>query len=308
MSDFVSRFWDYYIAIPTVVGIIACAWLLWSMSRKRVKAAGGDTTTGHVWDETLQEYNNPLPRWWMWMFVITIVFALGYLVLYPGLGSYPGKWGWTERGQYEREVQAMQQQVAPLYAQFQGKTTEQLAGDPRAMGIGERIFMNNCAQCHGSDARGSKGFPNLTDGDWLYGGTPEAIKTSITKGRQGQMPVMAGALGTDEDVKNVAQYVLSLSGTESDAVRANLGRAKFTVCAACHGADGKGNQAIGAPNLTDRVWLHGGGLENVVETITKGRSSLMPVHEGKLTAAQIDLVAAYVWRMSNAAGPATAGK
>jgi cytochrome c oxidase cbb3-type subunit 3 len=300
MSDFVNGFWSLYVGILTLVSVIACGVLLWVVGRVRVKAGNQDNTTGHVWDEDLRELNNPLPRWWMWLFYITIVFGLAYLALYPGLGSFAGQWQWSQVDQYKAEVQQADARLGPLYAQFEDQTVPALARDGRALAIGERLFMNNCAQCHGSDARGSKGFPDLTDADWLYGGTPDLIKQSIAQGRHGAMPPMGQALAAD-DVQNVVQYVLSLSGTESDAVRANLGRSKFAVCAACHGPAGKGNAALGAPNLADRVWLHGGGSTNVLDTVLKGRDSVMPAHEGKLTPAQIHLLTAYIWQLSGGA-------
>jgi cytochrome c oxidase cbb3-type subunit III len=302
MSDFTANFWSVYVAGFTVVSILACLLLLWITARKKV-VPNADNTTGHVWDGDLQEANNPMPRWWMWLFVVTIVFGLLYLVAYPGLGSYPGELAWTTRGEYASEVERANKDLAPLYAQFTAKKTEELAGDPNAMAIGERLFMNNCAQCHGSDARGGKGFPNLTDGDWLHGGTTEKIAETITKGRRGQMPPMAAAIGTPDDVKNVAQYVLSLSRSPHDSVRAQLGKAKFTACAACHGIDGKGNQAVGAPNLTDDVWLHGWGEQAIISMVNNGKLSEMPAQEGKLTEAQIHVLAAYVWGMSNKPPP-----
>lgn len=170
------------------------------------------------------------------------------------------------------------------------------------MAIGERLFMNNCAQCHGSDARGNKGIPNLTDGDWLYGGAPATIKETLVKGRNGNMPPMAAAVGSPEDVKNVAQYVLSLSGSPHDSLQAALGKAKFGVCAACHGVDGKGNQALGAPNLTDDVWLHGYGEAAIIAMVNGGKVNQMPAQADKLTEAQIHVLASYVWGMSNKAG------
>ena len=298
MSDFNANFWSVYVAGATVLSILACLLLLWITARKQAPLSA-DNTTGHVWDEDLREANNPMPRWWMWLFVLTIVFGLIYLVAYPGLGSYPGQLGWSTRGEYASDMERANKELAPLYAQFSARKTEELAGDANAMAVGERLFMNNCAQCHGSDARGSKGFPNLADNDWLYGGTPAQIVETITKGRRGQMPAMAAALGGSEDVKNVANYVLSLSKSPHDSVRAQLGKAKFTVCAACHGNDGKGNQAMGAPNLTDEVWLHGWGEPAIIAIVNQGKVNDMPAQAGKLGEAQIHVLAAYVWGLSN---------
>ncbi|MRD47897.1 cytochrome-c oxidase, cbb3-type subunit III [Caenimonas koreensis DSM 17982] len=298
MSDFTANFWSVYVAGLTILSILGCVLLLWVTARKKV-ASSSDNTTGHVWDGDLREMNNPMPRWWVWLFVITIVYSLLYLVAYPGLGSYQGEMGWTSRGEHASEMDQATKELAPLYAQFAAKPVEELAGDPKAKAIGERLFVNNCAQCHGSDARGSKGFPNLTDADWLHGGTPDKIIETITKGRRGQMPPMAAAVGGADDVKNVAQYVLSLSNAPHDSVRAQLGKAKFTACAACHGVDGKGNQAIGAPNLTDDIWLHGWGENAVIAMVNNGKLNEMPAQENKLTAEQIRVLAAYVWGFSN---------
>jgi cytochrome c oxidase cbb3-type subunit III len=300
MSDFLHSFWSNYIAIITLVGIFACLALLIVTAKKKV-AGTGDNTTGHVWDEDLRESDNPLPRWWMWLFVLTIVFGLGYLYYYPGLGSYEGKLKWSERGEYDAEVQAEAKRIEPLYTKFMGMKPEDLAKDKQAIGIGERLFMNNCAQCHGSDARGNKGFPNLTDNDWLHGGSSDKIKESITKGRVGQMPAMAAAVGGPEDMRNVAHYVLSLSGSPNDSVRAQLGKSKFGACAACHGMDGKGNQALGAPNLTDDIWLHGWGENAIISMITNGKTNAMPAQEGKLTEAQIHMLTGYVLSLSSGA-------
>jgi len=298
MSDFTSGFWSLYVAGITLAGIVACLLLLWVTSRKKV-AARSDNTTGHVWDGDLTEMNNPLPLWWVGLFIITIVFALAYLVAYPGLGAYQGELKWSTRSEYDAEVRKATQQLEPLYAQFTARKPEELAGDADAMAIGERLFMNNCAQCHGSDARGSKGFPNLADADWLHGGSGEKIAETLTKGRNGMMPPMAAAVGGQEDVKNVAHYVLSLSNSPHDSLRAQLGKSKFAACAACHGADGKGNPAMGAPNLTDDIWLHGYGEQAIISMINNGKINQMPAQEEKLTPAQIHVLAGYVWGLSN---------
>jgi cytochrome c oxidase cbb3-type subunit III len=305
MSDFTSGFWSLYVSGLTLAGILGCLLLLWMTSRKKV-ASASDNTTGHVWDEDLREMNNPLPMWWVGLFIITIVFALLYLVAYPGLGTYQGEMKWTTANEYQKEVEAARKELEPLYAQFSARPVEELARDPKAMAIGDRLFMNNCAQCHGSDARGSKGFPNLTDNDWLHGGTPEKITETITKGRIGQMPVMAAAVGTADDVKNVANYVLSLSGAPHDSVRAQLGKSKFVACAACHGVDGKGNQMIGAPNLTDDTWLHGYGEQAVMNMVNNGKVNQMPAWEDRLSKEQIHVLAAYVWGLSNRTAAASA--
>ncbi|RMX08786.1 cytochrome-c oxidase, cbb3-type subunit III [Corticibacter populi] len=298
MSDFTSNFWSWFIASITIVGIAGCLLLLWITARKKV-AARSDNTTGHVWDEDLYEMNNPLPRWWMGLFIITCVFGAGYLLAYPGLGSFGGKLGWTSVKKYDAEVDRLNASIAPIYARFDGMSVTALAADPQAQAIGERLFVNTCAQCHGSDARGSKGFPNLTDNDWLWGGEPENIHATITDGRMGIMAPVAEAVGSGEDVRNLAQYVLSLSGSPHDSVQAALGKDKFLICAACHGADGKGNQLLGAPNLTDKIWLHGYGANAIIDMITHGKTNIMPPQKDFLTEAQINVLTAYVWGLSN---------
>lgn len=303
MSDFVHNFWSIFVIVLTLGGILFCALLLFFTGRKKVVSAE-DSTTGHVWDGDLRELNNPLPRWWVWLFVITVIFGIVYLVAYPGLGAMSGKLGWSQVGAYEAEISKAKAQIEPLYARFAGMTPEQRAEDPQAMAIGERLFMNNCAQCHGSDARGGKSFPNLTDGDWLHGGAPEQIQQTITEGRFGIMPPMAAAVGTPEDVRNLAHYVLSLSGSPNDSLRASLGKSHFTACAACHGMDGKGNPAMGAPNLTDDVWLHGWGEAAIIDIVTHGKQNQMPAQKEKLTEGQIGVLTSYVWSLSNKAGAA----
>ena len=300
MSDFSSNYWSIFVAVVSVLGIVYCALLLWFSSQVKVQVHNpDDLTTGHIWDETLQEMNNPLPRWWLWLFILTMVFAVFYYIAYPGLGSFGGQLGWTSQNEYDQEIAQANKALEPIYAAFDAQAPEKLAGDPKAMAVGERLFMNNCSQCHGSDARGSKGFPNLTDKDWLHGGSPDKINETITKGRVGQMPPMATAVGTPEDVRNVSQYVLSMSGSPHDSVRAALGQSKFGACAACHGADGKGNQALGSANLTDKVWLHGWGAEAIVSMINAGKINQMPAQDGRLTPSQIHVLTAYVWGFSN---------
>jgi cytochrome c oxidase cbb3-type subunit 3 len=299
MSDFFSNGWSVYIAVATVAALVACGVLLLVASRRKVMA--GDNTTGHVWDEDLRELNNPLPLWWVGLFVLTLLFALAYVFLYPGLGANPGAHNWSSAKAHAQEVQAAQQSMRPIYAAFSGVQAPELAKSPEAMAIGERLFSNHCVGCHGSDARGSKGFPNLTDRDWLHGGDPQAISVSIAKGRQGVMPPMAAAVGSAQDVRQLAHYVLSLSGSAHDQIAAQLGQPKFASCAACHGADGKGNAALGAPNLTDKVWLHGWGESAIVNIINQGKVNQMPAHDSRLSPEQVQVLTAYVWSLSQPA-------
>ena len=296
MSDFFSSAWSIYIIVATVLGLAGCLWLL--LVARQTVVVSGDDSTGHLWDGDLRELNNPLPRWWMWLFVITLAFSVVYLVLYPGLGSSPGLLGWSSVGQYEAEQQQAGAEMAPLYARFAAMPAAAMAREPAAMAIGERLFINHCATCHGSDAKGSKGFPNLTDADWLYGGTLEKISEAITLGRQGNMPPMAAAVGSAADARQLAHYVLSLSGSAHDSIAAAGGRAKFMLCVACHGADGKGNMALGAPNLADKIWLHGWGEASIVAIINTGKVNVMPPQTGRLSPEQIHVLAGYVWSLS----------
>ncbi len=301
MSDFFSSGWHWFIAAVSVGGLVFCLWLLFASSKTTSMSTDG--TTGHVWDEDLREMNNPLPRWWLGLFVITVVFAVLYLFLYPGLGSHEGSLKWSSEGQYRAEVEAARAKSAPLYQRLAAMDAPALAADAEAMGIGQRLFINNCATCHGSDAKGSKGFPNLTDGDWLWGGEFATIKQTITQGRNGMMPPMAAAVGTGEDQRNVAHYVLSLSGSAHDSLKAQLGREKFAACAACHGNKGEGNTALGAPRLNDKVWLHGWGEQAILAMIAGGKHNQMPAQDKLLAPEQIHVLAGYVWSLSNRAKP-----
>jgi len=309
MSQFTSGFWDFYVSVITLVSIVACAVFLKMQSVR--KPAEGETS-GHVWDENIAEYNNPLPRWWAWLFYLTVVFSLGYLAVFPGLGSYGGSLGWTQVKQLEEETQAANARFGPIYEKYATQEVAAVARQPEARAIGQKLFLNYCAQCHASDAAGSRGFPNLADRDWLWGGTPEAIKASITDGRTAVMPPMSSVVGGSEGARDVAHYVLSLSGRTYDNLRAFRGKKAFLqACVACHGADGRGNQQLGAPNLTDGVWLHGSSENAIVEQIMSGRVSQMPAHKDILSPAKIHLLTAYVYSLSQPApgqGGAPPGK
>lgn len=294
MSIFVS----WYIIVLTLGNIFACYWLIRWASKRRPNEAKEGAVTGHKWDGDLEELNNPLPRWWLWLFYITIVFGLGYLVLFPGLGSFKGVLGWSEMSQYRQEVHHADQTYGPLYANFARMDVAQLAMDPDAQRVGRRLFLNYCASCHGTDAAGRPGFPNLTDSDWQWGGDPQTIETTISAGRTGVMPAWEGVLGA-QGVEEVAAYVLSLSGRETDAALAAAGKDRYVAtCVACHGPEGKGNVAMGAPNLSDRTWLYGSSLPTIKETIAKGRNGMMPAHSEFLGADKVHLLAAYVYSRS----------
>ena len=301
MNEFTSEFWSAYIAVLTLASIVACGLLLWRLSTKRLAPGQKADVMGHVWDENLEEYNNPLPRWWMWLFWITLAFGVLYLVLYPGLGSFAGVLKWSSTGQYDREQAKAAERFEPKFAQFAAMDIPAVAADPKAREMGQRMFLNYCAQCHASDARGGPGFPNLADVDWLYGGNPEAIVATIVNGRSGIMPPWP-QLGS-EGTRNVTHYVLQMAGRTHDGLKAAQGKALFSAnCVACHGADGKGNPALGAPNLTDEVWLYGGGEATIAESITKGRNGQMPAWGEFLGPSKTHLLAAYVYGLSKPAG------
>ena len=303
MSDFTSGFWPIYISVITLVSIIGTWVFLKSQTTRKLAPGEKPELIKHTWDGDLQDLNNPLPRWWLGLFYGTMVFALVYLVLWPGLGNYAGVLGWTSTGEYEAEVKAAEAKFQPVYAGFLQQDIATVATDPDARAIGRNLFLTYCSQCHGSDAAGARGFPNLTDGDWLYGGDPDTIKTTLTGGRAGMMPAMGVALGA-QGTKEVANYVLSLSGRQHDAALAATGKTKFAEnCAACHTPEGTGMQAIGSPNLTDKVWLYGGSEAAIIETITNGRNGVMPRLDQTLGTtsnkeAKLHLLTAYVYGLS----------
>nr|WP_314460170.1 cytochrome-c oxidase, cbb3-type subunit III [uncultured Neisseria sp.] len=305
-SQFTSSFWSIYIAVIVVLSFIGLAWLLLSQNVvKRPKKGEEVKTTGHEWDG-ISEYNNPLPRWWFWLYVCTWLFGVGYLIMYPGIGDYKGLWGWSSHGQYEEEVAKANQQYGKVYAKFSNMPIEKVAKDPEARAIAQNLFNTYCIQCHGSDAKGSKGFPNLTDNDWLWGGEPEKIHETIKEGRTATMKAWGPELG-EERVKDVAHYVMSLSKSKDqyDEERAARGKVLFNGpparCFTCHGDKGQGIQGV-APNLTDNVWLWGGTQKSIIETITNGRHSQMPAWGHFLDKDKLHIMTAYVWGLSNKDG------
>ena len=294
-----------FISVVVLANIGATLWLIWWTARGSSKVAPQQTT--HVWDDDLTEYNNPMPRWWLWLFLLSILFALGYLAVYPGLGRFPGIAHWTEVSEYNRDDEAARQALAKRFDAFKDKSLTELSKDPGAMATAKNLFSLNCSACHGSDARGAKGFPNLTDQDWLWGGDEQTVYKTISLGRDGLMPAWGPVLGHD-GVENVLAYVMSLSGRSPGGKAASpetlsAGKALFTtMCAACHGADGTGNKAVGGPNLTDKVWLYGGSVNDIRETITNGRTNHMPPHLERLGEIKVRLLAAYVLSISSPPG------
>jgi cytochrome c oxidase cbb3-type subunit III len=297
MVDFTSEFWSWFISLITIASIVFLFVFLILYSKK--KSGDENETMGHVWDGDLEELNTPLPRWWLYSFIFTIVWGAGYLVFYPGLGSYAGILAWTQANQFEEEMQEAKDKYGPLYEQFKNTDIVTLSKDDAALKIGERLYASYCTTCHGSDARGARGYPNLRDDDWLYGGEPAAIKTSIMDGRSGAMPAW-GSMLKDEDVFNVTSYIEQLSGRRVDSMRASLGSEIYNKnCVACHGTDGKGNPLFGAPDMTDDIWLYGGSQKKIMESIKVGRNGQMPPHKEFLGEAKIHILTAYLYSLSN---------
>lgn len=295
-----SAFWSAWVTVITLAVIFGCTWLLFQTRKSETYKESTDTTVGHVYDG-IEEYDNPLPRWWFQLFVATVIFGLVYLALYPGLGNFKGLLGWTSTGQWEEEMQHAEEVYKPVFAKYAALSIEDLQTEDNKSGLqmGQRMFANNCSVCHGSAGTGAYGFPNLTDNDWLYGGEPATIKQTITNGRNGGMPPWGPVLG-EEGVRDVASYVLGLGGHEVDPDAAQRGETQFqALCTACHGQDAKGTLALGAPDLTDDVWLYGGSFEAVTHSIRNGRAGMMPAHKNLLSDDKIHLIAAYVFSLSN---------
>ncbi|MCG8379933.1 MAG: cytochrome-c oxidase, cbb3-type subunit III [Proteobacteria bacterium] len=299
MADFTSGFWSWFIGITTALSIIGLFVFLIKYSTRKTKGSSDEIETmGHIWDGDLEELNTPLPRWWLYMFFITLVWGVGYLIFYPGLGAYAGILGWTQVKQLEAENQLADETFGPLYEQYLNTDMAVLAKDEGALKIGERLYASYCTTCHGSDGRGARGYPNLRDDDWLYGGDPEAIKTTIMQGRQGAMPPWEGIL-SNEDIFNVTSYVEQLSGRQVDTMHASLGGDIYKAnCALCHGEDGKGKYMFGAPDLTDDIWLYGGSQKKIMESIKQGRNGNMPPHKEFLGEAKIHILAAYIYSLT----------
>jgi len=296
-----SSFWSGWIIVLTLANMIGAVWLLWWTQTTSPEEMTSDTT-GHIWDGDLKEYNNPLPRWWLWLFYGTVVFSVIYMLLYPGLGNFKGLLGWTQIGQYEQEVARIEDRQQEFFARFDDMELAQLARDADAMAAAGNIFGNRCAQCHGSDGRGAPGFPNLTDDAWLWGSDESEILASIQNGRMGMMPPMGDAIGGERGVTQMVEYVRGLAGLEHDADMAAAAAPLWAICGACHGMEGTGMTVLGAPNLTDDNWIYSSDRQTIAETITRGRQNNMPAQLPILGEQQSRLMAAYVMRISGLAG------
>lgn len=290
-----TAFWHWYVVIITLAVTAALVWLFYGTSRMRVEETpDSEGTTGHVWDEDLCEYNNPMPRWWLWMFYISAIFSVLYLVLYPGLGRYEGVLGWSQEKQHDEQVARAAQDFASAYGELAAMPVEELAQTPHALEAGRNIFAHNCSTCHGSDARGAEGYPNLTNNQWIWGGEPERVLETIQHGRQALMTPFGDML-SDQEITRTATYVQQLGGRRADATMAAAGKKVFDMhCVACHGPDGTGNIHLGAPDLTAGVYTYGGDLNTIRTTIRSGRNGQMPAQLELLGEARTRLVAAYV--------------
>lgn len=300
--------WSWYVIALVAINLAGCVWLIRWTGRRR-PGDPGPNDTSHVWDGDLTELNQPMPRWWVNLFYLTILFSLGYLAWYPGLGSFKGSSGWTSAGEHDAARAEADARLEATFARFDGRPLEEIARDTEALRHGQSIFANHCATCHGSDARGAKGFPDLTDSIWHWGGAPEQVLETVRQGRQAAMPALGQALGGYAGVTEVAVYVQSLSGQPVDKALAAAGKTRFDMlCVACHGADGKGNVAMGAPDLTDGYWLYGGDYATLRETIANGRQGQMPAHAPLIGEARAKLAAAFVYSKSHPPQGAGASK
>ena len=288
--------WSWFIILGTIVSLAACFWIVTYANRQRASAEEIAESESHVWDENIRELNNPLPMWWLWLFVGTIVWSAFYLVYYPGMGNFGGMSGWSQENQYAEEVAAAEVQYGPMFATFGAMEVSALIEDPAALGIGASLYQNYCSQCHGSTAQGARGFPNLTDDEWLYGGAPAQIEQSILTGRAGVMPPLSVVFPTDEALDEMVRYVQAMPDGMDASSPAHA--QYMTLCIACHGPTGAGLQALGAPSLVDDIWLYGSSPAETRKSIAEGRTGEMPAHDNLIGADRARILAAYVYSLS----------
>ena len=294
-----TTFWAWFVAVGTIVFIIWAVWIISWSAKQGPQGKADEDLVGHKWDGDLEEWNNPAPKWWLYLYFITIIFGVGYLIAYPGIGIFEGVLDWSQEGQYEAEMAAAAERYEPIYAQYAAMDFEARVADPDAIKLGASLYASYCTTCHGSVARGAVGFHNLTDDDWQWGSTEDAIYRSIYNGRQAVMTPWAQVLGSDEAVDNMVSYVRSLSGLEEADEAAMSAKAQFTtLCAACHTPAGTGNPMLGAPNLTDDIWLYGSSPEMIRTAIEQGRQGQMPAHGQMLGENRTKILAAYVYSLS----------
>jgi len=295
-----TAFWAWFVAVGTIAFVIWCVWLIHWASKQGPQNKEDEDLVGHKWDGDIEEWNKPAPKWWLYLYFITIAWAVGYMVVYPGIGAYEGMFGWTQQGQYEAEMQAAEARYEPIYERFAGMDFVALSQDPDAQNLGKSLFASYCTTCHGSDARGATGYPNLTDDEWIWGDSEAAITTTIKQGRNSIMPNLSAALGGEAGIDNMVNYVRSLSGAvEADDAAMSAQPMFVALCSSCHLADGTGNQLLGGPDLTNDTWLYGGSPEAVRATIVQGRNGVMPPHGEFLGEKRTKILAAYIYSMSS---------
>ena len=292
-------FWHWFVVSLTVLFIIWCVWLVSWSAKQGPKDVADDDLVGHKWDGDLEEWNNPAPKWWLYLYFITIAWGIGFLIAMPGLGNFQGMLGWSSASQYEAEMQYAAATYEPIYEKFAAMDFADLTRDEEALSLGRSLYASYCTTCHGSDARGAPGFPNLTDDDRQWGSGEHNIVTTITNGRMAVMTPWGQILGSDEAVSNMAKYVRSLSGLEETDEEVQAMQTQFrTFCGACHMPTGTGNPALGAPNLTDDVWLYGSSIDTIRTAIINGRNGQMPAYGEMLGPNRTKILAAYVASLS----------
>lgn len=291
-----SSAWSWYVAIGTIVSMLACFWLVFWTNRQRSTPEEIKASEAHVWDEDIRELNNPLPMWWLYLFVLTLIWGGLYLLLYPGLGGFAGLRGWTQQQQYEAEIAAAEERYGPIFARYGSMEFSEVLENPEALAIGKSLYANYCSQCHGSGALGARGFPNLTDDVWQWGGTPAQIEQTILNGRSAVMPSLGAVFADDEALDLMVSYV---QGLQDGMDATSPAHARYmTVCIACHGADGSGTQALGAPSLKDDDWLYGSSPQEIRKSIAEGRNGVMPAHGNLIGPDRAHILAAYIYSLS----------
>ena len=291
-------FWHWFVALSTILFVVWCVWLVSWSAKQGPQDVSDEDLVGHKWDGDLEEWNNPAPKWWLYLYFITIFWAVGYMIAYPGIGAFKGVLGWSQEGQYEQEMAAAAERYEPIYARFAAMDFEERSKDPDALKLGKSLYASYCTTCHGSDARGATGYPNLTDTDWIWGDTEQQLVSTLLNGRNAIMPQLGAALGGDAGIDNMVRYVRSLSGlAEADAGAQAMQPMFVALCSACHMADGSGNEMLGGQNLTDDIWLYGSEEADIRDTIVNGRNGVMPAHGNLLGENKARILAAYVYSL-----------
>jgi len=288
-----SNGFSWFVIIGTFGSLLAFFLILYMNRSTR----NPGKTTGHNYDG-IEEYDNPLPAWWFWGFVLSMLFGIGYLLYFPGLGNFAGLGGWSQVSALTESQDDADERYGPLFAQYAAIPVDELATDQAAMRMGGRLFATNCAVCHGAAGTGSEGFPNLTDAEWHWGGSAEQIKTTLLNGRQAMMPAWGEVL-QEQGITEVAEYVEQLAGRDVDATIAAAGQARYGMyCAACHGPEGGGQPMLGAPALNNETWLYGNSRLRIEDILRHGRNGQMPAFAERLGEDKVHILAAYVRSLS----------